>query len=340
MEEILGTSYHFRPGEFIRYISSKGDVHIGCISSVSDYSVTVQQWIEDDQHCLDQIFLPPFFVPSTEIDVIPMPRLSSIIFMVHHIDIDSCKVRFAHGMQYVVSTETNYVQWHNVPQSLSSILFHGISAIACELERIISNRRMKLECLSLFTVQACELTWRYVIEILQLQEHQLTTVTTFSKLSGRDLSTTQVKIRTPCKAIRMEDNNALLRVVALFGVSLIVGIRKRPPKVARLKQHDVKASSCEGVLSTDAINLVDTTGNEIVPQRAFQFNAQGQRGTDFMFYPDYNKIKIAVRYSSYVLASVKPKLLALNILQPQQPNPGQQNHGRLTDNELQMLLSR
>jgi len=174
MAEIPGTSYDFRTVEFIQYISSKRDAHIGPISSVSDYSVTVQQWIEDDQHHLDRIFLPPFFVPSTEIDVIPMPRLSSIIFMVHHVDIDSCKVQLAHGMQYIVSTETNYVQWLNVPQSLSSILFHGISAIACKLERIISNRRMKLECLSSFTVQACELTWRYVVEILQLQEHQLT----------------------------------------------------------------------------------------------------------------------------------------------------------------------
>ena len=92
MAEIPGTSYDFRTVEFIQYISSKRDAHIGPISSVSDYSVTVQQWIEDDQHHLDRIFLPPFFVPSTEIDVIPMPRLSSIIFMVHHVDIDSCKV--------------------------------------------------------------------------------------------------------------------------------------------------------------------------------------------------------------------------------------------------------
>jgi hypothetical protein len=165
-------------------------------------------------------------------------------------------------------------------------------------------------------------------------------VTTFSKLIGRDLPTTRVKIWTLCKAIRVEDNNALLCVVALFGVSTIVGVRKRPPKVARLKQHDVKASSREGTLSTDAINLVDTTGNEIVPQHAFRFNAQGQQGIDFMFYPDYNKIKIAVRYSSYMLASVKLKLVALNILEPQQPNPGQLNHGRLTDDELQMLLRR
>ncbi len=84
-------------------------------------------------------------------------------------------------------------------------------------------------------------------------------MTTFSKLSGQDLSTTRVKIRTPCKAIRVEDNNALLCVVALFGVSTIVGVRKRPPKVARLKQHDVKASSREGTLTTDVTNVLRNT---------------------------------------------------------------------------------
>ena len=44
----------------------------------------------------------------------------------------------------------------------------------------------------------------------------------------------------------MEDNDALLCMVVLFGVSSVIGIRKRPPKVARLKQQDVKASLREG----------------------------------------------------------------------------------------------
>jgi hypothetical protein len=51
-------------------------------------------------------------------DVIPTPRLSSIIFMVHDVDIDSFKVQFAYGMQYVACTASNHVQWHNMLQTL------------------------------------------------------------------------------------------------------------------------------------------------------------------------------------------------------------------------------
>jgi hypothetical protein len=80
-------------------------------------------------------------------DVIPTPRLSSIIFMVHDVDIDSFKVQFAYGMQYVACTASNHVQWHNMLQTLLYKIYRGISAIACELERIIRNRRIKLECL-------------------------------------------------------------------------------------------------------------------------------------------------------------------------------------------------
>jgi hypothetical protein len=63
----------------------------------------------------------------------------------------------------------------------------------------------------------------------------------------------------------VEDNDALLRVVSLFGVSSIIGVRKRPSKVARLRQHDVKASSHEGTFLTDSINFVDTTNIDVNP---------------------------------------------------------------------------
>jgi len=69
------------------------------------------------------------------------------------------------------------------------------------------------------------------------------TVTIFFKLNGRDLSTTRVAVGASCKAIRIKDMNALLHVVALFGVSSVIGIRKRPPRVVRLKQYGAKASS-------------------------------------------------------------------------------------------------
>jgi len=161
------------------------------------------------------------------------------------------------------------------------------------------------------------------------------TVTTFSKLNGGDLSTTRVKVWTPCKVLRVEDNDALLHTVALFGVSSVIGIRKRPPKVARLKQHDEKASSREGTFLMDSINFVDTTRNDVAPRHAFRFNANGRKRIDFVYYPEHNKITITVRYSSYVLASVKPKLIQLNLL-----NNPDRLIARLSDEDLDMLLNR
>jgi hypothetical protein len=152
----------------------------------------------------------------------------------------------------------------------------------------------------------------------------------------------------------LEHNHALLNVVALFGVSSVIGISKRPPKVERLKQHGAKASSCEGFFSTDSINFVDTTGNEIDPRHTFRFDANGCKVVDFIFYPEHNKTNIMVQYSSSVLATMRPKLIELNLLQSQhQPQPyigdqqqlcpaqSQPNHGqqtRLSDDELKMLL--
>ncbi len=78
---------------------------------------------------------------------------------------------------------------------------------------------------------------------------------TFSSLSGRDLSTTRVSLRSACKVLRVEDSEALLRFISIFGV------RKRPPKVVRLRANDTKSSAREGALKTDVINLIDTTRN-------------------------------------------------------------------------------
>jgi len=261
--------------------------------------------------------------------------LSSIIFMLHSVDIESCKVCFAYGMQCVACMGSNYVQLHNTPQLLSYLLFQGISAVACELEQIISNQRMKLESLSSAFVQCCPLTWHYIVLLLQVPEHQLMTLTTFSKLNGRDLSTTRVKVRTPCKVLRVEDNDALLHVVSLFGVSSVIGVRKRPPKVARLRQHDVNASLHEGTFLTDSINVVDTTNNDVNPQRAFRLNANGRKGIDFMYYPEHNKMKLTLRYSSYVVATVKTKIIQFNLL-----NNTNQPNVQLSDNELEYLLNR
>jgi hypothetical protein len=86
-------------------------------------------------------------------------------------------------------------------------------------------------------------------------------VNTFSCLGGRDLSTTRVSLRAPCKVLRLGDREALLHLISLFGVSSVVGVRKRPPKVSRLKQNNTKSLAHEGALKTDAINFIDTSKN-------------------------------------------------------------------------------
>ncbi len=42
--------------------------------------------------------------------------------------------------------------------------------------------------------------------------------------------------------LRVEDSETLLHFISIFGVSAVVGVRKRPPKVVRLRANDTKSS--------------------------------------------------------------------------------------------------
>jgi hypothetical protein len=159
-------------------------------------------------------------------------------------------------------------------------------------------------------------------------------VNTFSSLSGRDLSTTRVSLRSACKVLRVEDSEALLHFISIFGVSAVVGVRKRPPKVVRLRANDTKSSVCEGALKTDVMNLIDTTRNVPIRRQKFKFHAGGNKGVDLIFFfPDQSCLKISVRYSSFVLHDALNKLHVLRIADEQQ------NRQALTDDELELLLN-
>ena len=79
MAEAEPIRYHFTPGEFVRYIASNGDACIGHISSLGDYSLAVQQWVEDLEHRFDRIFFNIQKSSNISKDVHPSDRLISSI---------------------------------------------------------------------------------------------------------------------------------------------------------------------------------------------------------------------------------------------------------------------
>jgi hypothetical protein len=130
-------------------------------------------------------------------------------------------------MTCIICTRRDNIFYH-VQQSLTFIIFDGLSQISVELQGVLCNRRENQECFSSISIQLSELTWRYMVELLLVKEHHVMKVNTFSCLGGRDLSTTRVSLRAPCKVLRLEDREALLHLISLFGVSSVVGVRKRP----------------------------------------------------------------------------------------------------------------
>ena len=84
--------------------------------------------------------------------------------------------------------------------------------------------------------------------MLGVLEHHLVKVNAFSSLSGRDLSTTSVKTKSPCKVLRVEDKPSLLRVISVFGLLAAVVVKKKLPKVSKLLGNDTCASAREGAL--------------------------------------------------------------------------------------------
>ncbi len=85
---------------------------------------------------------------------------------------------------------------------------------------------------------------------------------TFSTMCGNDLSTTRVKSRTTCYILRVEEREALLRLIAIFGMSAIIGVRKKPPNLSkRLPRTESKVTARGGVQMLDVVNLVDVMSN-------------------------------------------------------------------------------
>jgi hypothetical protein len=325
--------YTFYPGEFVRYIPPNGNARIGRIISVAHNTVSVQWWLLDEES-FDPVFLPPSFMESEEHDIIPTPLLSSLVFMFRTSDITSFKVRYVYGMKNIISIKRD-VFFHYTQQSLTSIICEGLSHISFELQRIMCNTRERQQCYSSVRLQISALTWRYLLEMFEVQEHDLVKVNTFSCLSGRDLSTTSVKTKSPCKILRVEDEPSLLRVISVFGLSAVVGVRKKPPKASKLLGNDTCTSRREGALTNDVVNVVDVESNANRPPapKRFTFDARGRKGIDFLFFPEQSSLKMTVRYSSFVLGDIMEELYRLGL-------PRRLGIAALTDDEIEELLHR
>jgi hypothetical protein len=97
-------------------------------------------------------------VESTEHLVIPIPAISSLVFMAKATDVSEHKVQYVHGMTKILCTQHPDVIFNYPYQSLACIIFQGISRISIELQRVLSNRRENQACFSSLNLQLSELT--------------------------------------------------------------------------------------------------------------------------------------------------------------------------------------
>ncbi len=156
------------------------------------------------------------------------------------------------------------------------------------------------------------------MEKLQVAEHRKEKVFMISTMHGHDLSTTTVKTKMTCLILRVEDRVALLRVIDIFGVSAIVGVRKHPSSISKkLRSTDICVTARGPVQLKDVLNLVYVASNALHPlPRRFSFNAYGCKGIDFIYLPSQSCLRMSVLYSCFVVEDALEKLRDLGIAVP------------------------
>jgi hypothetical protein len=102
-------------------------------------------------------------------------------------------------------------------------------------------------------------------------------VFSYSVPCREDLSLNCVKARLPCYLLRVDNMDAISQFVSMFGVSAVVGVRKRPPKVTKkLPHNECVVRNRGGMQLLDVINLVDVSLNiNLPPLHTVTFNARG-----------------------------------------------------------------
>jgi hypothetical protein len=101
----------FQPGEFIELTHPSESTRIGRIIAVHNESLSVTRWVEDvsihDEDQQDSFFLPKFLVPTSEIDIIPKQRISSLVFVFNAGDLEKYKIRYVYGMKNIFIANRN-----------------------------------------------------------------------------------------------------------------------------------------------------------------------------------------------------------------------------------------
>ena len=312
-------NYFFLPGEFVQWNLPCGDVCIGRIHSVAHMTLSVSRWnvAADVEDYMQAYNLPPAIVDTQVVHVIQKPSLSSVIYVFNSSDLSQFKVRYVYGLQHLYRIREAY-DVTVPPQSLSCIIFMSLTKISLELQRVLCNRRENQESFSSFSVDISSITWQYIVQHINGIVVAKEKVCTYSVPGGADLSTHRVRARYPCYLLRVDNAEAISQLVSLFGVSAVVGVRKRPPKVIKkLPRNEFVVANRGGTQLLDVINLVDVSLNSNLPTlNTVTFNAKGRKGIDFIYFPHLNSLKMCVRYKQYVLKDAMDKLHQLGIAVP------------------------
>ncbi len=326
--------FQFMPGEFVRWQIPNGSA-FGRILSVNDASVSVSRWaVDDGAATMADYFIPPVISDQRTVDVIPLPALSSLIFVHHVDDYSSFKTKYVFGMQDVYCTREPVLLWFP-PQSLSAIIFDGISWLLSELHRVLSNRRQSQDMFSSFSISTSVLLWEYLKEKFHIPVVLKEKTYTFCVSNGRDLSVTKVKARYTCQILRVETPFAIQKLISIFGLSSVAGVRKPWPLLSKkLRSGEPFVSTRGGVFLLDVVNLVDVQDNVFpAPRSRFTYNGYGRKGIDFIYTPELKMIKITVRYKKYIVQDAIDILRELGFI-PRNEEGGQQ----LSDDELERML--
>jgi hypothetical protein len=158
-------------------------------------------------------------------------------------------------------------------------------------------------------------------------------VHTQATVHSNDLAITRVKSKTHCKIIRIDDRESILRMIAVFGISAAVGVRKAlPPLPQRLGTDEENVKCRGGVQLKDVVNIVDVSSNAMLPQtKKVFFQCPGSKRNRPCLHPDLSSLKISVRYSHFVVEKALRKLQELGV-------GTSRNVEQLTDDELERLI--
>jgi hypothetical protein len=84
---------------------------------------------------------------------------------------------------------------------------------------------------------------------------------------------------------------SITKAQSLFGISALVGARKIPPLVTpKLLKDDQYVSSRGGLQMADVINVVDVDHNDELQPDDFTYNANGNKGMDFIYIPEQHSL--------------------------------------------------